>query len=70
MLSKHGGPFLLGNDITIGDLCIFQMLYDGAHGGDEKSYPNLARLHKAVLARPGVAKLLQQQADAKKKPKM
>lgn len=70
MVSKNGGPFLLGSDITIADLCIYQMLADGAHGGDEASYPNLVRLYKAVAARPGVQKLLKAQADAKKKPKM
>ncbi|KAI9030241.1 glutathione S-transferase [Hyaloraphidium curvatum] len=66
LVSKHGGPYLLGNDVSIADFVIYQMLADGAHGGDEKTYPNLIRLYKAVQARPGVQKLLKAQADAKK----
>jgi len=70
----HGsGPYLLGEHLCVADLFTFQTLNELPvairNAEEEAKFPELVKLWKAVAARPGIAKLLENQKPGLEKLK-
>jgi len=61
-LGKHGGPFLLGNNLSTADIYLNMVLgWDpdiGAGAREVNDWPNVTKNYDALFSREDVAKIL------------
>ncbi len=54
----EGRPFVTGDDYTVADMACFPWILPEMQGQDMAQFPNLARWHAAIAARPAVVRAL------------